>query len=137
MVKACLGHNQYSGDVFFVYTNPDTQKPGVHVRHNGTASGSSAGRDTSEEHKRHLLYLEAGNNIPTCNSTPRFPSAIVSPSARQTAEGRGEATEGGIGEDVWGGCAETYFFSSPDPACIKNPLLFWLRGGGGGSPGRV
>lgn len=55
------------GMCFFVYTKPDTQKPGVHVRHNGTASGSRAGRSTSEEHKRHLLYLEAGNNTPTWN----------------------------------------------------------------------
>lgn len=120
------------GMCFFVHTKPDTPKPGVHVGHNGTPSGSRAGRDTSEEHKRHLLYLEAGSNTPTWNSEPRFPSAIVSPLARRTAEERGEATEGESGRML-----ETHFLSSPDPACIKNPLLFWLRGGGGGSPGRV
>lgn len=92
------------------------------------------GRNSSEEHKRHLLYLEAGNNTPTWNSAPRFPSAIVSPPVRRATEERGKGGRGG------GGGTETdfFFFPSPRPDLglhQKTRLLFSFRGSGG-SPGR-
>lgn len=83
------------------------------------------GRNSSEEHKRHLLYLEAGNNTPTWNSAPRFPSAIVSPPVRRATEERGKGGCGG------GGGTETdflfFFFPAPRPRpASKNPPFVFV-----------
>lgn len=75
--------------------------------------------------KRHLLYLEAGNNTPTWNSAPPFPSAIVSPAGGVGA--KGVAGDGGAPRQTF---FSFFFFAQPSALHQKKknpPFVFVPR----------
>lgn len=98
----------------------------VRVRLNGPVTLSRTGQNSSKEHKRHLLYLEMGNNAPTWNSTTRFPSPLFQPAWWRSEDCRDTKRAG----------ARAVRDSLPrDPACFKPAFVFFRSCSG--SPGRV
>lgn len=98
----------------------------VRVWHNGPVTWNRAGRNSSKEHKWHLLYLEMGNNAPTWNSTTWFPPPLFQPAwwTSETCRGTKRPAARAVRDSL-----------PRDPACFKPAFVFFRSSSG--SPGRV